>query len=528
MKVNNKLKYLGVLLIACTVSVAYAQKEKPNILYIMSDDHAAHAVGAYGGRLATVNPTPTIDKLAEEGLTFTNCFVTNSICIPSRATILTGQYSQTNGVLDLEDRLEKEKHYLPQEMKKLGYQTAMMGKWHLANEPDFDYYKVLQGQGSYFDPSFRAKGEGRWPDNMMQYKGHSSDVITDQTIEWLENREDNQPFFLMHHFKAPHDNFEYAPRYENYLADVDIPEPVSLYFRETWGSEGTKGYNDALTHVIGSSISRRHYVRNYVRQYKLDPVLKNNKATHLAYQIYLKKYLRCVKGVDDNLARLFAYLKERGLWENTIIVYTSDQGMMLGEHDFMDKRWFYEESIRMPFIVHYPKEFLRNKKSDQVINNTDFAPTLIELAGGKVPEYMQGKSFASELIGETPENKRTATYYRYWMHMIHHDVPSHFGIRTKDYKLIFYYGLHYEPEKMGEKSIWWLDKPSFIVQTPPAWEFYDLKRDPDELVNRYNVPEYQDIIKELKMELKEQRKELSETDENYPQIQKIINENWDK
>lgn len=220
----------------------------------------------------------------------------------------------------------------------------------------------------------------------------------------------------------------------------------------------------------------------------------------------MKDYLRCVKGVDDNLGRLFAYLKKEGLWENTVIIYTGDQGMMLGEHDFADKRWMYEETMRMPFIVHYPAQIKKEQKTALLINNTDYAPTMIELAGGKAPEYMQGKSFISTLMGKEETEWREATYYRYWMHIIHHFVPAHFGIRTKDYKLIFYYGKHYLPKEEFE-SHYWADRYNGVGRTTPAaWEFYDLKNDPQELHNRYNDPKYKELIAKLKVELKRQRK----------------------
>ena len=519
---------IGFLVNQCNTAVKPSGK-KPNILFIMSDDHSAAGIGAYGSRFAGLNPTPTLDKLAADGLLFENCFVTNSICSPSRASILTGQYSQANGVMVLDIPLAMENQYLPIEMKKLGYQTAMIGKWHLHTEPNFDYYKVLPGQGKYFNPTFRDKNQGAWPDNLKKHEGHSTDVITDLTLEWLEKRDESKPFFLMHHYKAPHDFFEYAPRYEEYLKDTEMPEPASLYEQPLFGSEATRGKNDSLYHKIGTSISPRHNIRTYADHYKTDPNLSDRERTHLAYQAYVKDYFRCVKGVDDNLKRLFDSLKSEGLWENTIIIYTGDQGMMLGEHDYQDKRWMYDESIHMPFIVHYPvlQGLKAGTRSELLINNTDFAPTLIELAGGRVPQQMQGRSFASEFVGKTPGNWRKATYYRYWMHMIHHDIPAHFGIRSREHKLIFYYGRHYDPSLYGTKTLAWLEKSNLVEQTPVAWEFYDLKKDPQEVVNRYSDPHYTDIIRDMKDELRRIREELNETDQNYPEIQEVIDAHWD-
>ncbi len=502
-----------------------AKPKQPNIIFIMSDDHTAQDIGAYGGRLADLNMTPNIDKLAAQGMLFKNVFCNNSICTPSRASIMTGQYPQTNGVLDLDHELDTDKQYLAIELKKLGYSTAVIGKWHLKTEPvNFDYYKVLHGQGEYFNPNFYDKRNGEWPNNKVKTEGHSSDVITDAVIDYLKNRDISKPFFMMHHFKAPHGWFEYAPRYADYLKNTEIPEPASLYYQPNWGSEGTRGKNDSLVNLIGASLSDRNKYNNYNHPFFKDS-LAGQESAHLAHQRYLKDYLRCVKGVDDNVGRLFDFLKKEGLWDNTIIIYTGDQGMMLGEHDFTDKRWMYEESMRMPFIMHYPKMIKANSVTDLLINNTDFAPTMIELAGGKAPEYMQGKSFINTLQGKEETDWRKTTYYRYWMHMIHQYVPAHIGVRSKDYKLMFFYGKHYLP-RAEQLNFYWKNTFGVDGETPHTWEFYDLKNDPQELNNRYNDPAYKEIIAELKAELKKQREELNETDEKYPEIQAIIEKHW--
>lgn len=500
------------------------EQEKPNILFIMSDDHTSQAVGAYGSRLADLDPTPVLDQLAEEGMRFTHVFCNNSISTPSRASIMTGQYPQTNEVLDLDGHLDPENQYLAKEMKELGYQTAMIGKWHLKKEPAaFDFYTVLPGQGDYFDPEFRVQGEKDWPNNTIQKKGHSSDVITDLTLEWLKNREKEKPFFLMHQYKAPHDMFEFAPRYAEYLEDTEIPEPASLYYNRNHGSVAIRGENESLIHDIGSSISHRNHIRNMGMHMDIDQDIPDPKYASMAYQEYLKRYLRCVKGVDDNLKRLFDYLESEGIMDNTVIIYTGDQGFMLGEHDYIDKRWMYEESMRMPFLVRYPDMVEAGSVSDALINNTDFAPTMIELAGGKVPAYMQGRSFKKVLeTGVEPADWRDATYYRYWMHMAHkHANPAHFGIRTHDKKLIFYYGKYYQE---GNRDSW---GNRFDFGTPPGWEFYDLEKDPYEMDNRYDEPEYQFIIQEMKKKLESVRERLDETDEDYPEIRKVIRENWE-
>jgi arylsulfatase A-like enzyme len=501
---------------------------RPNILFIMADDHASHAIGAYGGRLAELNPTPNIDQLAHQGMLFKNVFCNNSICTPSRASILTGQYSQANSVRVLDEPLPPARQYLPLEMRKLGYTTAMIGKWHLTEEPAaFDFYEVLPGQGKYFDPTFDVRGPKPWPQNSFQRQGYVSDIITDLGIDWLEKRDPSKPFFLMLHHKAPHDMFEYAPRYSNYLANMDIPEPASLYVQPHFGSVATRGTNDSLIHEIGTSVSKRNPDRNAGSDFGVDQNLPEREYTHKAYQAYLHRYLRCVKGLDDNIGRLLDYLKQRDLLDNTIIVYTSDQGLMLGEHDYIDKRWMYEESMRMPFILRYPKIISPQSANELLINNTDFAPTLLALAGGKAtPAYMQGHNFAPALSGLPLPDWRTATYYRYWMHLVHHDNPAHFGIRTKDYKLIFYCGLPIVMADIGKPTMVWTTNSITIQQTPAAWELYDLRHDPFETNNVYGDSKYKQVAAGLKAQLKATRSELNETDAKYPHIQTVIDAHW--
>ena len=484
--------------------------DPPNVLFIMSDDHTTQAIGAYGGRLASLNATPTIDSLASNGMRFDRVFCNNSICVPSRASIITGQYPQTNGVLDLTGNLPPSRQYLPLEMKKAGYQTAMIGKWHLRQEPAaFDYYCVLPNQGRYFNPTFRVRGARPWPKNVIAKQGrHSSDAITDITLAWLKDNWDrSKPFFLMHHFKAPHDLFQNAPRYDSYLEDVVIPEPDNLR------DQPAEGFGSVASRGFGSGLAKGHESWQLGRRLGIDASLSDNDYITANYQRYLKRYLRCVKGVDDNVKRLLEFLREIGELDQTIIFYTGDQGFFLGEHDLMDKRWMYEEAMRMPLIVHCPSRIGGGLSNDWLINNTDFAPTILELAGVAAPRHMQGRSFAAALSGEQrPADWRTATYYRYWMHMAHNlRVPAHFGIRTERYKLIFFYGA----TTAGEE------------RTPVGWELYDLESDPFEMKNQYSNPDYQSIVASLKTELRRQRQSLNETDANYPELQDLIESHWD-
>lgn len=522
-----KIKRLSLSLIALVVSTLCARAaDRPNILFIMSDDHTAQAVGAYATLLKDLNPTPTLDKLANEGIVFDNAFCTNAICTPSRACVITGQYDHVNGVFDLGGNIKPENQSLPIQMRKAGYQTAIVGKWHLKQEPNFDYYKVLPGQGKYFDTEFRIQGKEEWPKNVVTHKGqHSSDAITDSTLEWFKNERDpNKPFFLCHQFKAPHDYFENAPRYQSYLADVTIPEPDTLYdVPDTFGSLATRGHNDELMPHIGTSIGKRNPRRSYATHLfqkfpeefpaDYDPAkLTERETTSIAYQGYLKKYLRCVKGVDDNLERLFDYLKAEGLYDNTVIIYTGDQGFWLGEKDYQDKRWAYDESARMPFIVRYPPSIPAGKRSDAIVENVDYPALMLDFAGATIPDSMQGRSFREVCeTGQEPAGWKQAAYYRYWMHMAHHDNPGEMAIRTKDYKLIYFYGADY---KGG-------------YQTPPAWELYDLKRDPSELNNVYDNHEYKNVRNQLKAQFAQLRLDVGDDGSHYPATEKVVQEFWD-
>ena len=474
---------------------------KPNILFIMSDDHTWQALGCYNSCLRSLNPTPTLDELAAGGMVFDNALCTNSICTPSRACIMTGQYSHVNGVLTLNGRLPAERQYLAIEMKMAGYQTAVVGKWHLKDRPSaFGYYKVLPGQGRYFDPVFFETGQ----EGTVEMKGHSSDCIADSALAWFrEKRNPNQPFFMKLQFKAPHDYFEYAPRYENYLADVDIPEPASLW-RRGEGSLATRGHNGELDRVIATSIGRRNFRRSYVADFGVDESLSDDDAKREAYNIYLKKYLRCVKGVDDNLRRVFAYLKAEGLMDNTVIMYTGDQGFFLGEHDMQDKRWAYEPCYRMPLIVRYPKTIAAGTRSDALVENVDYPVTLLDYAGVAQPDYMQGRSFRTVLDGGVePDSWKKEAYYQYWMHMAHHDVPSHIAMRTKRYKLIQFYGTAGTKGFGSERSKY---------ATPPAWELYDLQNDPNEMDNLYDDPVCAKLAQDLKARFRELRHRIRADD----------------
>ncbi len=517
---------LALTLLVLSAVVGRADDQRPNILFIMSDDHTAQAVGAYATVLKDLNPTPTIDTLAAEGMAFDNAFCTNAICTPSRACIITGQYPHVNGVFDLRGNIPPEKQVLPILFRNAGYQTAMIGKWHLKKEPNFDYYKVLPGQGKYFDTMFRIQGPRKWPQNTVTHEGqHSSDAITDSALDWFRNKRDpDKPFFVCHQYKAPHDYFENAPRYQSYLRDVSIPEPPTLHdVPRTFGSIATRGHNDELMAHIGTSIGKRNPRRSYAVDLKerfpeefpsdYDVTrLSERETTRLAYQAYLRKYLRCVKGVDDNLKRLFDYLREEGLYDNTVIIYTGDQGFWLGENDYQDKRWAYDPSMRMPFIVRYPGSIRGGTRSDAIVENVDYPALMLDFAGIPRPSSMQGRSFKSICeTGKEPADWKKAAYYRYWMHMAHHDNPGEMAIRTKTHKLIYFYGVDYEGKN----------------QTPPGWELYDLGRDPSELNNVYDDPAYSKVREDLKKQLALLRRDIGDDGSHYPACEKVVQEFWD-
>jgi arylsulfatase A-like enzyme len=465
---------------------------RPNIVFIMADDHAAPAIGCYNSFLADILKTPNIDRLANEGMLFKNCFCVNSICTPSRANILTGKHSHKNKALTLNDKFDGSQQTFPKLLQKAGYNTAMIGKWHLKTEPTgFDYYNVLPGQGQYFNPRMKEKGK-TWRNHNKGgevYKGYVSDVITDIAMDFLKNKRDrNKPFLLMCHHKAPHDKWGYAPRYESLYADIDIPEPETLF----------DDYSN-----------RTKAIKRCTQKIGMKQTLFKKETQHLSgierkkkqYQIYMKKYLRCAQSIDDNIRRILDWLDENQLAEDTIVVYTSDQGFYLGEHGMFDKRFMYEESLRMPFIVRYPREIKSGSVNDDIITNVDFAETFLDYAGLRIPKDMQGRSVRPLLQGKMPEDWPESMYYRYWMHGAHFNIAAHFGVRTKRYKLIYYYG-HPLNAKGTEGG-----------PTVPEWELFDLKKDPYEMNSVYSSPEYADIVKYLKAELIRLRTELEDNDE---------------
>lgn len=476
---------------------------RPNIIFIMSDDHAAPAISAYNEELTS---TPNIDRIANEGIRFDNCFCTNSICTPSRAVILTGKYSHLNGVKTLADVFDGSQATLPKLLQKAGYHTSIVGKWHLKSEPTgFDDYIVLPGQGRYYDPLFRKKGN--WP-KTIQHKGYCTDIITDLTLRYLDARPKNKPFFLMCQHKAPHDPFTPKKEYKNLFAD-HIPEPPNLFddykdrkaLQMTTQKVGMKhlGYGDPNW----SKYQRYMYTKEERAEFaRKTEGLAGKELKKEQYQIYMRRYLQCVRSIDEGVGKILDYLDAENLTQNTIVIYTSDQGFFLGEHGLFDKRFFYEESLRMPLLMRHPDTIKPGSASDAIVSNVDFAQTLLDHAGVEAPADMQGESFRQIAQGRTEENWRKEFYYRYWMHMASFDIPAHLGIRTARYKLIYYYG-----KTLGVKGAVGKDTTAF-------WELFDLKRDRREMKNLYHDPAYSKVIDKLKSRLLKLRKDLKDDDDD--------------
>lgn len=489
---------------------------QPNIIFIFTDDHASHAVSAYGSEIIE---TPNIDRLADEGIIFYNAFVTNSICAPSRGVLLTGKHSHINGQLTNAQVFDGGQMTYPQVLQNAGYRTAMIGKWHLQSNPTgYDHWDILPGQGHYYNPEFIT------PDGTTTYEGYVTDIITDKVIDWIDrNHENDQPFLVNYHHKAPHRNWKPAPEHLGMFDDIEIPEPETLFanwagelseedhddfpsgewagrtsavqsqemtlmnhFDEAWD---LKFPPDSVQDTRHAVLWKSRYERltdeqrkqwdevydAYYEEFK-EKNLQGRELLSWIYQRYIKDYLSTIVSVDENLGRLLDYLEETGLADNTIVVYTSDQGFYLGDHGWYDKRWMYEESLHIPLVMRWPAGIEAGTESEELVQNLDFAPTLIDLAGEQVPDNVQGRSLVPLMQGSVPADWRTSIYYHYYEYPGEHAVPRHYGIRTDNHKLIHYY-------QVGE------------------WELFDLQDDPDELQNAYNNPEYSEIREDLKSEL---------------------------
>ena len=466
--------------------------KKPNIIYIMADDLTTQAISAYGGIYKDIAPTPNIDKVAKEGMLFQDVLVTNSICGPSRAAILTGNYSNLNGYYKNESggKFDDSKWTFPQEFQKNGYKTALFGKWHLGTEPvgfdTFKYHNASGQQGNYWNPLYNDNGKN------VKEKGYATNLSTDFALNWLGATEmTDKPFLMVLQYKAPHRPWHPDTKYEKLWDDIEMPYPST--FNDNYkGREKTAGDTEMTMDYFSRRDMKLERPKNLKRKERIQwdfygakageivqpKGMTNEEGKKWRYQNYIKDYLACVKSVDDNVGRVLTYLKENNLEENTVIVVTSDQGFYLGDHGFFDKRFIYEESLRMPFMVKYPERIKAGSVNEDIITNIDFAPTLLELAGITTTQKMQGTSFVPVLEGNTPKDWQDAMYYHYYEFPFWHHVQPHYGIRTQKYTLAhFYYNID-------------------------VWELYDLEKDPNQMNNIYNDPNYTSTITELKAKLK--------------------------
>ena len=494
---------LAALSLASCANQKKEETKRPNIIFMMTDDHTTQAMSCYGGNLIQ---TPNMDRIANEGIRFDNCYAVNALSGPSRACILTGKFSHENGFTDNASTFNGDQQTFPKLLQQAGYQTAMIGKWHLISEPQgFDHWSILSGQheqGDYYDPDFWEDGKH------IVEKGYATDIITDKAIDFLENRDKNKPFCMMYHQKAPHRNWMPAPRHLGIFNNTIFPEPANLFDDYEGRGKAAREQDMSIEHTLTNDwdlklLTREEMLKDTTNRlysvYKRMPVevqdkwdsayaqriaeyrkgdLKGKALISWKYQQYMRDYLATVLAVDENIGRLLNYLEKIGELDNTIIVYTSDQGFFLGEHGWFDKRFMYEESMHTPLIMRLPRGL--NKRGDipQLVQNIDYAPTFLELAGVSVPEDMQGVSLVPLLKGESPDDWRHSLYYHFYEYPAEHAVKRHYGVRTERYKLIHFYN------------------------DIDVWELYDLKEDPSEMNNLYGRESTEEITRQLKDELK--------------------------
>jgi arylsulfatase A-like enzyme len=529
MKNISKLSLLIIptssLLYSCQTGKNEQQVTQPNIVFIMTDDHSFQTISAYGHPLSKLAPTPNIDRLASGGIVFDQAFVENSLSAPSRACLMTGLYSHQNGQERLGPGIDSTKTFFTEILQQNNYQTAIVGKWHLHCEPKgFDYYSILNDQGDYYNPSFRTK------DTHGQYvreTGYATNLITTKSIEFLKNREKDKPFCLLVHHKAPHRNWMPEEKYLDLYEDVEFPTPST--FNDDYSTRCTPAHTQEmridkdLDLIYDLKVSELRETPPYNKKWSIDGFDKELKLmnseqrarwnnaykpkneafikemsemteeeiVNWKFQRYLKDYLRCIKSVDDEVGRIIDYLEEEGLMDNTIIVYTSDQGFYMGEHGWFDKRFMYEESLRTPLIMYYPKMIKAGARSNAMVQNIDYAPTFLSLAGVAKPEDMSGISIEPLFNGEKPEEWRNDLYYHYYDYPAWHQVNRHDGVRTERYKLIHFY----EIDKDGKYQL-------------DCNELYDLQADPNELNNLYGQAGYEDITADLQKRLNTYRNNL--------------------
>lgn len=554
-KASNKVVWLTGVGIVCLPTLLFAKQntERPNILYIMCDDHAMAAISAYGSGISKLAPTPNIDRLAKRGMKFNEAFVENSLSTPSRACLMTGLYSHQNGQRQLEEGIDTTKTFFSEMLQKAGYETAVVGKWHMLCCPKgFDFYHILNNQGQYYNPTFASTGHyGKYKQEM----GYVTDLITRHAIEYLDHRDKNKPFCLLVHHKAPHriwmPDTKYVSKYANVnfqlpetfwddystrgsaahtqkmsidkymeiVRDLKVPEMYDSTSIESKDSyEGLQSELGRMTAQQRKAIDAYYMPRN--RDF-LSKNLKGKELTEWKYQNYIRDYMAVIASVDESVGKLLDYLDSHGLTDNTIIVYTSDQGFYMGEHGWFDKRFMYEESFHTPLIISYPKHVKEGSECDQMVQNIDYAPTFLDLAGIEKPKYMPGTSLKPLFAGQTVKNWRKSLYYHYYDYPTYHMVRKHDGVRTDRYKLIHFYGkggeravqenkYQRQPGTSEYRSFQFLKSINYIPDDADIdyYELYDLKNDPNELHNIYGKPGTEKIEKDMKKILAAYRKDL--------------------
>jgi arylsulfatase A-like enzyme len=500
-----------VAVLALVLTSAANASAAPNIVFIMSDDHAAHAISCYGSK---INRTPNLDRLAKEGMRFDNAFVTNSLCGPARAVILTGKYSHRNGYAINEGQFDGSQPTVAKLLKQAGYQTAVIGKWHLGSQPTgFDHYHVLIGQGPYYNPPMHtnegtpeAPVDAKTGYRTVRHEGYVTDIIGNLTIEWLKQKRDKtRPFFLMCHHKAPHREWQPGPRQFSLFKDAKVPEPETLF--DDNAGRGTAAKTQQMTvkndlnrldlkleppkNLTPGQLAAWHAAYDDENKAFEEAKLTGNDLVRWKYQRYIKDYLRCIASVDENVGRVLDYLDESGLAKDTIVIYTSDQGFYLGDHGWFDKRFMYDPSLRSTLLVRYGSKIAAGSVNKDLTLNLDFAETFLDYAGVKVPADMQGRSLRPLLEGRTPPDWRKSIYYHYYEYPGPHMVHRHYGVRTERHKLMYFYHLK-------------------------EWELYDLANDPREMRNVYADASYAGALEELKGELDRLREQYGVPEDTRP------------
>ena len=559
MQQSTKL-ILPIAALSCCAATVQAQQKAaqthPNIVYIMCDDHAFQCISAYGGPIGRLAPTPNIDRLAQRGMRFDRAFVENSLSTPSRACLITGLYSNQNGQRQLAEGVDTTRTFFTELLQQAGYQTAVVGKWHMGCNPKgFDYYHVYNDQGQYWNPQYRGSDTGN---KYIVEEGYSTDLTTDHALEFIEHRDPNKPFCLMLHHKAPHRNWQANLKYLGMYDNVEFPQPETFYddyatrgsavrtqkmsvtkdmrweqdfkvpeMLDTTNADSWDSYLSLMGEINRMTPAQRNAWGKYYfpRNRKLlEANLTGKELDNWKYQSYIRDYMSVIASVDESVGRVLDYLDRHGLTGNTIVIYTSDQGFYMGEHGWFDKRFMYEESLRTPLIISYPGHTKPGSVCTKLVQNIDYAPTFLDLAGIKKPSEMPGRSLVPVFDnGDNVKNWRTSIYYHYYDYPTYHMVRKHDGVRTDRYKLIHFYGKggtdaiqenkyqrqpgtrEYRGAKYLESLGYFEPKDSEINYT----ELYDLQSDPHELNNIFGKPGYEKITKQLQRELDKYRKSLN-------------------